>query len=210
MLFCQEYLVDLNGTRACISAGYAKTSATNQAAKLLALTEVRRYISYLKVERAKRLEVSQDRIVEELSRVAFHDKRTYYDSDGFAIALNKVTDGQQTAIKDIVWRTISVTNSDTGEIISKRVVERYLLYNRMEALRMLGHHLGMSLDKPADKIPEHQVGQKEVSFEYLIKNLKAEQLEQLTKWLMAASNSDQEENIPKEHWSNKGINESIQ
>ena len=45
--FCQEYLVDLNGTQAAIRAGYSKRTANEQAARMLAKASIQDYLSQL-------------------------------------------------------------------------------------------------------------------------------------------------------------------
>jgi phage terminase small subunit len=61
--FCQEYVVDYNGTQAAIRAGYSDTSAKQTAYKLLKREEVSSRIRELQSEQVKRLAVSQDYVV---------------------------------------------------------------------------------------------------------------------------------------------------
>lgn len=42
--FCDEYLIDQNGTQAAIRAGYSKKTANEQASRLLANVNIRAYI----------------------------------------------------------------------------------------------------------------------------------------------------------------------
>lgn len=64
--FCQEYVVDYNGTQAAIRAGYKKKSARQQASRLLALEEVLTRISELQKDQLNRLALSQDYVVLQL------------------------------------------------------------------------------------------------------------------------------------------------
>lgn len=64
--FCQEYLVDLNGTQAAVRAGYSAKSARAQAAQLLANLNVARRVQALQAEAAKRNQVSIDEVVDKL------------------------------------------------------------------------------------------------------------------------------------------------
>jgi len=227
--FCEEYIVDLNGTSAALRAGYSPPSAHITASQLLAKRKTIKYINYLKIQRARRLEVTQDRIVQELARIAYHDLRTFYTADHEAVPLQSITDDQQTAIKNIAFRnkvedvpTEQPDGSIKMEKVSKRVVSNYTLYSRIDALRMLGHHVGMSLDKPAEKMVDDAPNKEAISFEQLMRKLDAEHLEKFTKLLILAQTSiaetksdasdeedsdmdydDSNSDIPEDHWSQR-------
>jgi hypothetical protein len=241
MRFCEEYIVDLNPKAAAIRAGYSAQTANDTARKILDSVPGKRYIAHLKVERAKKLEVSQERIVEELARICYADHRTFYDKDGWPIPLDMITDDQQSAIRDIAWQTrdvydfvydengqkkfdekgqpetCKIIDPTTGLPKTVRVVSKYFFYNREHALRMLGHHIGMSFDKPAEKLPPATLGKQEVDFDELIRKLNANQLEKLTEIMLFAAraqvNAEQptkESNeLPEDHWS-KQTNDIVQ
>lgn len=61
--FCQEYLLDLNGTQAAIRAGYSKRSARSIAEELLQKPHVRACILVLMAERQKRTGVDSDYVI---------------------------------------------------------------------------------------------------------------------------------------------------
>ena len=61
--FCREYLVDLNGSKASIRAGYAARSAHVTASRLLRNPKVAARIAELQAETAKRLEVTRSKTV---------------------------------------------------------------------------------------------------------------------------------------------------
>ncbi len=52
--FCREYLVDLNGTRAAIRAGYSEKTAEQQASRLLTKVKVKEKVAELKAEVSKK------------------------------------------------------------------------------------------------------------------------------------------------------------
>lgn len=66
--FCEEYLIDLNGTQAAIRAGYSKRTANEQAARLLTKVSLQEYIRILKKERSERLKITADDVLENLER----------------------------------------------------------------------------------------------------------------------------------------------
>ena len=69
--FVKEYLIDLNATQAAIRAGYSPKTANEQGARLLANASVQEAIAKAMAERSKRTGISQDRVIQELARIAF-------------------------------------------------------------------------------------------------------------------------------------------
>lgn len=67
--FCEEYLIDLNATQAAIRAGYSEKTANRIASELLSKLDIQEKITELKAERAKRTEMIQDSVIQELAAV---------------------------------------------------------------------------------------------------------------------------------------------
>ena len=70
-LFVQEYLIDLNATQAAIRAGYSVKNAEFQAHCLLKNPKVKQAVKLAMYEREQRTKVTQDRVIEELAKIAF-------------------------------------------------------------------------------------------------------------------------------------------
>lgn len=64
--FCEEYVIDYNGTEAAVRAGYSEKRAAAQASTLLKREDVMERIAELQKEQAQRLGLSADRVVMEL------------------------------------------------------------------------------------------------------------------------------------------------
>lgn len=71
--FVREYLKDLNMTKAAIRAGYSETSAHSHGSLLLKNNEVQELIKIAQEKAIKRTDVTVDRVVLELARIAFAD-----------------------------------------------------------------------------------------------------------------------------------------
>ena len=69
--FCEEYLIDLNATRAAIRAGYSPKSAKTNGPRLLENAGVRARVEAMMARLSRRTGVSAERVVRELARVAF-------------------------------------------------------------------------------------------------------------------------------------------
>ena len=61
--FVNEYLVDMNATRAAIRAGYSQHTAKSQASRLLSYVDLKREIARKQAQTALRLEISHDDVV---------------------------------------------------------------------------------------------------------------------------------------------------
>ncbi|MEZ0170765.1 terminase small subunit [Microvirga sp. TS319] len=71
--FVDEYLVDLNGAQAVIRAGYSPKNPDVQAAQLFARPEIVAAIQDAMSKRADRLEITSERVLEEIAAMAFYD-----------------------------------------------------------------------------------------------------------------------------------------
>lgn len=68
--FCQEYMVDMNGTQAAIRAGYAKRSADVRAVQLLGDERVALRIKYAKEELAIKTGITTEYVINGLREIA--------------------------------------------------------------------------------------------------------------------------------------------
>ncbi|MBR2048290.1 MAG: terminase small subunit [Oscillospiraceae bacterium] len=64
--FCQEYVIDYNGTQAAIRAGYKEKTARQQASALLTNPNILTRVRELQHEQVERLAISQDYVIKEL------------------------------------------------------------------------------------------------------------------------------------------------
>tara|TARA_B100000378_G_scaffold24408_1_gene18669 strand:- start:1857 stop:2390 length:534 start_codon:yes stop_codon:yes gene_type:complete len=64
--FSQEYVIDLNATKAAIRAGYSPRTAYSQGQRLLKNVEIQKYISELKNEVGEELKISHQDVLKKL------------------------------------------------------------------------------------------------------------------------------------------------
>ena len=146
--FCDEYLIDLNATRA-YKVAYSRCkkdeTANVNGSKLLRNTKVQEYISQKQKEIEKRTEVTQDMVIKELAKIAFLDIRKLYTENG---QLKNVAD-----IEDDTGGTISSLETleeyegygDDREKVGD--TQKVKLLDKTKALELLGRHLGIFNDK---------------------------------------------------------------
>ena len=58
--FCQEYVVDMNGTKSAIRAGYSEKTANRIASNLLSKVDIQQRIAEFKQERCQRVQIDAD------------------------------------------------------------------------------------------------------------------------------------------------------
>lgn len=141
-IFADEYLIDLNATRA-YRVAYPRikndeTAAVN-GSKLLRNTKVAEYIAKRMQDRQQRTEVTQDMVVQELAAIAFAratDYVTVRANGPAAMVCIKSTD----ELSDDQVRAIAGIKEGANGIEIK-------LNDKEKALELLGRHLGMWNDK---------------------------------------------------------------
>ncbi|MCH8120948.1 MAG: terminase small subunit [Planctomycetes bacterium] len=72
--FCEEFLVDNNATQAAIRAGYPERSASSIGNENRKKPKIQKYISELKEARSLRTQVTADRVLKEITKIAFAEK----------------------------------------------------------------------------------------------------------------------------------------
>jgi len=78
-IFCNEYLIDFNATRAAIAAGYSERTARSIGAENLTKPNMQDYLNEKREEISKRHNVTMDRIVQEYAHIAFQDTAELFD-----------------------------------------------------------------------------------------------------------------------------------
>lgn len=139
--FVREYLVDLNATQAAIRAGYSPKTAEQLAYQLLQKPSVRQAIAAAMQARQQRTEITQDRVLQELARIAFLDPGKLFDAAGAPVPLQTLDEDTRRAV--IGLDVVTVGNADAG--IGQ--VQKIKLADKKGALELLGRHLGMWNDK---------------------------------------------------------------
>ncbi len=149
--FCQEYIIDLNGTQAAIRAKFSEKTARSKASQLLTKVNIQDRITELQAKRAKRTEITQDRVLKELAMIGFSDLKNYINIDentGAIIAkgFNKMPKGESRVIKAIKENRAIKEDADGKKVTVYDKIE-FVLHDKMRALELIGRHLKMFVDK---------------------------------------------------------------
>lgn len=138
--FAVEYLVDLNATQAAIRAGYAKANADVVGPQLLGKTWVADEIRRQQAERAARTEVTIDRVIRELARVAFNDARAYFDERHDMKAIGDLGEDQGAALAGVEVDALFDGRGDDRMLVGH--TRKLKFWPKVPALELLGRHLG--------------------------------------------------------------------
>ena len=133
--FVVQYIVDYNGAKAAIRAGFAERSANVTASRLLAKANIQAAIAKSQQRIANRVDVKLEDVVNEYRRIAFVDTTSaIYIKNGRAYVTDtdELTADQRAAISEI-------RETKDGILIK--------FHSKTAALDSLGKYLGMFADK---------------------------------------------------------------
>ncbi len=143
--FVAEYLLDLNGTQAAIRAGYSPKTARQQGARLLTKAAVASAIQDGVAKRQVRLELSADRVLQELMRIAMVDLGGAYDDKGHLLPVKEMPEDVRRAIAGIkVFEEFDGYGEDRVKVGEVREVK---FWPKVDALRDLGKHLKLFVER---------------------------------------------------------------
>jgi phage terminase small subunit len=126
LLFVQEYMVDRCGLKAAIRAGYSDSNASATAIRLLKNRFVKEAIQIATEAQEERLELSADRTLLEINRLATFDIRRLYKADGSLIPIPELDDDMAACVKGVEFKKIG-----------KEYVKEYKIWNKEPALVMM-------------------------------------------------------------------------
>lgn len=69
LMFCKEYLIDLNATQACIRAGYSEKTARSVGCENLTKPNIQKEIQRLKSIREKKIGLTAEKVLKDIERV---------------------------------------------------------------------------------------------------------------------------------------------
>ncbi|MCD7994501.1 MAG: terminase small subunit [Clostridia bacterium] len=147
-IFADEYLIDLNATRA-YKVAYPRvkkdTVAATNGGRLLRNAEVESYIQERMEERAQRTEITQDRVLQELAKLGFFDIRKLFDNSGKPLDITGLDDETAACIAGLEVMDVYEGTGEDKEFVG--YIKKYKLSDKLKALELIGRHLGMFKDK---------------------------------------------------------------
>lgn len=140
--FVREYIVDFNATQAAIRAGYAKKSAATSASRLLRNDKIQAEIAKQVEKRAKRTEITADRVLTELWEMHSFDIREAFNADGTLKPVDQIPDGMAKMISGIEVSEIWEGFGDAREQVG--VIKKLKIADRLKAIELVGKHVNVA------------------------------------------------------------------
>lgn len=144
--FVSEYVKLPNATRAAIKAGYAKKAANREGSRLLSNVVIKSAIEAAQAQLAAKSGITAQRVLEELSRIAFADLRGLFDDDGKLKPIHELPEDLARALAGVeVTRERTIRKGEdetTSEYVSK-----VRSWDKPKTLELVMKHLGMLKEK---------------------------------------------------------------
>lgn len=159
-VFVDEYLVDLNATRA-YKVAYPKIkkdeTARANGSRLLTNANVKEYIEERMKDREKRTEITQDKVLQELANIAFANGTDFakvVEKSYMKPILDK--EGNEIGEEEVFYKDVDLVVTDDLPEDKKKAIAaikqtkfgiEVASCDKVRALELLGKHLGMFTDK---------------------------------------------------------------
>lgn len=154
--FCDEYLIDLNATQAAIRAGYSEKTAKEQGYENLTKPHIQEYISERQLAISNKLNINQERVLNEYAKIAFFDIRKLYNDDGSLLPIQDIDSDTAGAISGM--ESYEEKTQAGEETMVAGVVRKVKIWDKIKALEGLGKHLGIFEKDNSQKITPLAVG----------------------------------------------------
>ena len=140
-MFVARYIKDPNATSAAIAAGYSERTARSIGSELLTNPNIAEAIRKAQFKLIHGLEVSAERVVRELARLAFSDARKFFREDGTAKDIGSIDDDSAAAIAGIEVFEEYTGSGETRELAG--YTKKFKIADKGANLERLGKHLGL-------------------------------------------------------------------
>lgn len=140
--FVDEYLVDLNASAAARRAGYADKRG-DVAGQLMRKPQIRAAIAEGRKAQSARLNITADRVLEEIARIALHDPRHLYHPGGQLKDITELDDASAAALAGV-----DIEDNLAGSFR----VHKIKRWDKTKALELLARHLGLFEDRKTVRV----------------------------------------------------------
>lgn len=138
--FCHEYIIDWNGSRACIKAGYSKKTARIQASQLLTKLNIQKYISDIQEDMAKEAGMSMLMMLFELKKMALSNIADMHETWIKRTDFEQLTKEQRSCISEISTK-IKTYLDKQGNNIEEEFI-KIKLHDKTKAIQEINKMLG--------------------------------------------------------------------
>ena len=141
--FVQEYLIDLNATKAAVRSGYSKRTAQQTCSQIMSKIVVKNAIDAAMRDRADETKIDAALVLKRLAAEAEADIADLYDDDG---SLKPVKEWPK------IWRQGLVQGIEIDALfegagqdrVQVGVTKKIRLDNRIRRIELIGKHIGVN------------------------------------------------------------------
>jgi phage terminase small subunit len=144
-VFVAEYLTDFNGTRSAIAAGYSEKGAEVTASQLLRNPKVKEQIERKSQKRLDKLDITAEKVLQEIAKLAFFDPRKLFNNDGSAKQIGELDDVTAAALAGV--EIFEEFEGRGEERTMTGYTKKFKLADKGQNLERLGKHLKLFTDK---------------------------------------------------------------
>lgn len=135
--FADKYFETLNAAESARYAGFAEDTAKQEGWRLLERDDINEYLSKLRLELSEKTGISQQKVLNEIAKIAFSDIRNYYKGDDQLKAITDLDDNEAAALSSVKM----YEEYSQGEPIG--INKEIKMYDKLAGLEKLARHLGM-------------------------------------------------------------------
>lgn len=136
--FAVEYIKELNGRQAAISAGYSAKTADQAASRLLKSVKVQEKIKELQKIQEETSLVKAEDIIKELANIGFSDVRKIFNQNGGLKEIQELDDNAAACISSVesdeLYEGVGQDREQVGE------TKKVKLWDKIKALELLGKY----------------------------------------------------------------------
>jgi len=146
-IFCYEYCIDFNATKAAIRSGYSDKTACKIGSENLTKLDIKSKIKELQLNLSETLEVSALRILNEHKKIAFSSFSSLKNGWIKLKDFEKLTEAEKACISEIQTKETRKTGDD-GTIIEEWV--KIKLWDKQKSLDSISKMLGFDVAQKID------------------------------------------------------------
>lgn len=128
-----------NATQAAITAGYSPKTAHVQGSRLLTYARVTKLIAGAAKRATTKLDITAERVMQEVARIAFSDTRRLYRDDGTLKAPAELDDDTAAAVAGMEVEAVTTAGKKRRTTTTSKIK----LWDKGQALEKAMRHLGM-------------------------------------------------------------------
>lgn len=133
--FCDEYLLDNNGTAAAIRAGYSAAGARAVSSRMLTFGYIKEYLAEKQAITAKNLDITRESVMRVLYNLVNFDPRRLFDANGNLKPVAEIDNESIMAIAGI--EICEDTTKPKGKTIIKSTTAKLKFSDRLAAVNAL-------------------------------------------------------------------------